>query len=199
MEHLCQSCVDSHDKVHIIGTLIGMPNSWPNYLNESILYINYVSLNIWRPLLSWKRKFWLQNHYTCPIWKPSKMLYCYIKQVQMPHSRTYHHCLLQAAAVLTRQVIWLLVWFKQNVLPLFYLFSWQYPCSQLIACVEGEAHNIFSDIQNLLTTHRSELTHFTQELREVSYNLCWFHISLQIFEHFNNDHKSYLEFAPAVL
>ena len=117
----------------------------------------------------------------------------------MPHSRTYHHCLLQAAAVLTRQVIWLLVWFKQNVLPLFYLFSWQYPCSQLIACVEGEAHNIFSDIQNLLTTHRSELTHFTQELREVSYNLCWFHISLQIFEHFNNDHKSYLEFAPAVL
>jgi len=46
VEHLCQSCVDSHDKVHIIGTLIGMPNSWPNYLNESILYINYVSLNI---------------------------------------------------------------------------------------------------------------------------------------------------------
>ncbi|CAO2207584.1 unnamed protein product [Urochloa humidicola] len=37
---------------------------------------------------------------------------------------------------------------------------------QLLACVEGEAQNIFSDIQNLLTTHRSELTHFTQELRE---------------------------------
>ncbi|KAK8451674.1 hypothetical protein SEVIR_6G249100v4 [Setaria viridis] len=37
---------------------------------------------------------------------------------------------------------------------------------QLLACVEGEAENIFSDIQNLLTTHRSELTHFTRELRE---------------------------------
>ncbi|CAO2164878.1 unnamed protein product [Urochloa humidicola] len=37
---------------------------------------------------------------------------------------------------------------------------------QLLACVEGEAQNIFSDIQKLLTTHRSELTHFTQELRE---------------------------------
>ncbi|CAO2186451.1 unnamed protein product [Urochloa humidicola] len=37
---------------------------------------------------------------------------------------------------------------------------------QLLACVEGEAQNIFSDIHNLLTTHRSELTHFTQELRE---------------------------------
>ncbi|CAO2177365.1 unnamed protein product [Urochloa humidicola] len=37
---------------------------------------------------------------------------------------------------------------------------------QLLACVEGEAQNIFSDIQKLLTSHRSELTHFTQELRE---------------------------------
>ncbi|CAL5004715.1 unnamed protein product [Urochloa decumbens] len=37
---------------------------------------------------------------------------------------------------------------------------------QLLACLEGEAQNIFSDIHNLLTTHRSELTHFTQELRE---------------------------------
>ncbi|XP_062192752.1 kinesin-like protein KIN-5C [Phragmites australis] len=37
---------------------------------------------------------------------------------------------------------------------------------QLLACVEGEAQNIFSDIHNLLTTHRSEMTHFTQELRE---------------------------------
>nr|CAB3481731.1 unnamed protein product [Digitaria exilis] len=36
----------------------------------------------------------------------------------------------------------------------------------LLACVEGEAQNIFGDIQNLLTTHRSELTKFTQELRE---------------------------------
>ncbi|XP_062195793.1 kinesin-like protein KIN-5C [Phragmites australis] len=37
---------------------------------------------------------------------------------------------------------------------------------QLLSCVEGEAQNIFIDIQNLLTTHRSEMTHFTQELRE---------------------------------
>ena len=43
-----------------------------------------------------------------------------------------------------------------------------YSFSQLLACVEGEAQNIFNDIQNLLTTHRSEMTHFTQELREVS-------------------------------
>ncbi|KAK3124120.1 hypothetical protein QOZ80_8AG0640690 [Eleusine coracana subsp. coracana] len=37
---------------------------------------------------------------------------------------------------------------------------------QLLACVEGEAQNIFNDIQKLLTTHRSEMTHFTQELKE---------------------------------
>ncbi|CAD6245627.1 unnamed protein product [Miscanthus lutarioriparius] len=37
---------------------------------------------------------------------------------------------------------------------------------QLLACVEGEAQNIFNDIHKLLTTHRSEMTHFTQELRE---------------------------------
>ncbi|RLM61779.1 hypothetical protein C2845_PM14G20930 [Panicum miliaceum] len=37
---------------------------------------------------------------------------------------------------------------------------------KLLACVEGEAQNIFSDIHNLLTTHRSELTHFTRQLRE---------------------------------
>ncbi|KAJ1269639.1 hypothetical protein BS78_07G227200 [Paspalum vaginatum] len=37
---------------------------------------------------------------------------------------------------------------------------------QLLACVEGEAQNIFNDIHKLLTTHRSEMTHFTQELKE---------------------------------
>ncbi|AQK51623.1 kinesin-related protein8 [Zea mays] len=37
---------------------------------------------------------------------------------------------------------------------------------QLLVCVEGEAQNIFNDIHNLLTIHRSEMTHFTQELRE---------------------------------
>ncbi|KAL6859172.1 hypothetical protein ACP4OV_018174 [Aristida adscensionis] len=37
---------------------------------------------------------------------------------------------------------------------------------QLLACVEGEAQKIFTDIQNLLTTHRNETTHFTDELRE---------------------------------
>ncbi|KAF0898400.1 hypothetical protein E2562_007241 [Oryza meyeriana var. granulata] len=34
------------------------------------------------------------------------------------------------------------------------------------SCVEGEAQKIFSDIQNLLGDHRSEVAHFTQELRE---------------------------------
>uniref|UniRef100_A0A0E0EP06 Kinesin-like protein n=1 Tax=Oryza meridionalis TaxID=40149 RepID=A0A0E0EP06_9ORYZ len=34
------------------------------------------------------------------------------------------------------------------------------------SCVEGEAQKIFGDIQNLLTDHRSEVAHFTQELRE---------------------------------
>ncbi|ONM04052.1 kinesin-related protein4 [Zea mays] len=37
---------------------------------------------------------------------------------------------------------------------------------QLLVCVEGEAQNIFNDIHKLLTTHRSEMTHFTQQLRE---------------------------------
>uniref|UniRef100_A0A0D9XAV0 Kinesin-like protein n=1 Tax=Leersia perrieri TaxID=77586 RepID=A0A0D9XAV0_9ORYZ len=36
----------------------------------------------------------------------------------------------------------------------------------LLACVEGEAQKIFGDIQNLLADHRSEVGHFTQELRE---------------------------------
>uniref|UniRef100_A0A0E0AYW7 Kinesin-like protein n=1 Tax=Oryza glumipatula TaxID=40148 RepID=A0A0E0AYW7_9ORYZ len=34
------------------------------------------------------------------------------------------------------------------------------------SCVEGEAQKIFGDIQNLLADHRSEVAHFTQELRE---------------------------------
>lgn len=72
-----------------------------------------------------------------------------------------------------------------------------YPWSQLLACVEGEAQNIFGDIQNLLTTHRSELTQFTQELREVSYNLCWFQTSLQICSILTLT-SSYLEFASSV-
>jgi len=37
---------------------------------------------------------------------------------------------------------------------------------QLLACVEGEALKIFTDIQSLLADHRSELAHFTKELRD---------------------------------
>ncbi|KAG8048309.1 hypothetical protein GUJ93_ZPchr0008g14046 [Zizania palustris] len=37
---------------------------------------------------------------------------------------------------------------------------------QLLVCVDGEAQKIFSDIQNLLADHRSEVAHFTQEMRE---------------------------------
>jgi hypothetical protein len=103
------------------------------------------------------------------------MLYSYIKQTQMPHLRTYHPSRLQVVAVLIRHVICLLIKLKPNAhicvigsYPFLQLFSWQYPFSQLLACVEGEAQNIFNDIQNLLTTHRSEMTHFTQELRAVS-------------------------------
>ncbi|KAG2580692.1 kinesin-like protein KIN-5C [Panicum virgatum] len=104
VEHLCQSCVDSHDKA-------------TSELKKKIL--------------------------------ASKSLY-------MSHMEAFQNVVLlhKASANATLEDISSL--------------SAASCCSldQLIACVEGEAHNIFSDIQNLLTTHRSELTHFTQELRE---------------------------------
>lgn len=34
VEDLCQSCVESHDKVTITEPLIGMPNSGMNYLTQ---------------------------------------------------------------------------------------------------------------------------------------------------------------------
>lgn len=47
VEDLCQSCVDSHDKVLITDLLIGMPNSDQiTSLHDFILYVNYFRLNI---------------------------------------------------------------------------------------------------------------------------------------------------------
>ncbi|KAG2585740.1 hypothetical protein PVAP13_6KG409000 [Panicum virgatum] len=104
VEHLCQSCVDSHDKA-------------TSELKKKIL--------------------------------ASKALY-------MSHMEAFQNVVLlhKASANATLEDISSL--------------SAASCCSldQLLACVEGEAQNIFSDIQNLLTTHRSELTYFTKELRE---------------------------------
>ncbi|PVH37399.1 hypothetical protein PAHAL_6G302400 [Panicum hallii] len=104
VEHLCQSCVDSHDKA-------------TSELKKKIL--------------------------------ASKSLY-------MSHMEAFQNVVLlhKASANATLEDISSL--------------SAASCCSldQLLACVEGEAQNIFSDIHNLLTTHRSELTHFTRELRE---------------------------------
>ncbi|RLN04146.1 hypothetical protein C2845_PM13G25800 [Panicum miliaceum] len=123
VEHLCQSCVDSHDKA-------------TSELKKKIL--------------------------------ASKSLY-------MSHMEAFQNVVLlhKASANATLEDISSLsaasccsldqAIFGPNICS---IYSWQYPCSQLLACVEGEAQNIFSDIHNLLTTHRSELTHFTQELRE---------------------------------
>jgi hypothetical protein len=50
VEDLCQSCVDSHDKVDITNPHTGVPNSvilhWKYLIDVFMLYANYFSLNI---------------------------------------------------------------------------------------------------------------------------------------------------------
>ena len=89
----------------------------------------------------------------------------------------YHLFLQQAVAVLTRHAICpffnaqkhKFIFFLPLHLPFSSISLMGLFCWQLLACVEGEALKIFTDIQSLLADHRSELAHFTKELRDVSY------------------------------
>ncbi|TVU04542.1 hypothetical protein EJB05_47656 [Eragrostis curvula] len=140
VEDLCKSCVDSHDKAtsELKKKILASKSV---YMSHMEAFQNVVLLHKANTNASLEDISSLSAASCCSLDQASN-LSASLALNQM------HSSLLFVPALLLQ------------------LFSWQFTVPQLLACVEGEAQNIFSDIQKLLTTHRSEMTHFTQELRE---------------------------------